>query len=37
MSVLAGAVRVQTELIGVLNNLYEMHLPCISLEIVDDE
>ena len=37
MSVLVGTVRDQTELIGVLNNLYEMHLPFISLEIVDDE
>ena len=35
MSVLDGSVRDQTELIGVLNNLYEMHLPFISLEIVD--
>ena len=37
MSVLVGSVRDQTELIGVLNNIYEMHLPFISLEIVDDE
>ena len=36
ISVLVGSVRDQTELIGVLNSLYEMHLPLISLGIVDD-
>lgn len=29
---ITGEVRDQTELLGVLNNLYEMHLPLISVE-----
>jgi len=32
---LEGAVMDQTELIGVLNNLYEMHLPRVSVTLLD--
>lgn len=35
MSTLAGTVRDQAELAGVLNNLYEMHLPIFSVECLD--
>ena len=34
---LVGRVRDQAELIGVLNSLYELHLPLMSLEILNDE
>jgi len=34
---LVGRVRDQAELIGVLNSLYELHLPLLSVEILDDE
>jgi hypothetical protein len=37
VSVLTGSTRDQTELIGVLNGLYEMHLPLLSVEILDDD
>jgi hypothetical protein len=37
VSVLTGSTRDQTELIGVLNGLYEMHLPLLSVEIQDDD
>jgi hypothetical protein len=33
---LEGPVLDQTELIGVLNNLYEMHLPVVSVALLDD-
>ena len=36
MAALVGSLLDQTELIGVLNSLYEMHLPLISAGIVDD-
>ena len=34
---LCGQVCDQAELLGVLNSIYEMHLPLISLELVEDE
>ena len=34
---LCGKVQDQAELLGVLNSIYEMHLPLISLEHIDDE
>jgi hypothetical protein len=34
MAVLVGPVVDQTELVGVLNSLYEMHLPLVSVEII---
>jgi hypothetical protein len=34
--VLDGSIRDQTELIGVLSNLYEMHLPLVSVTLLDD-
>ena len=34
MAVLAGPVIDQTELVGVLNSLYEMHLPLVSVELL---
>jgi hypothetical protein len=34
---LTGRIKDQSELIGLLNGLYEMHLPLISVELVDDE
>ena len=33
---LCGEVRDQAELIGVLGSLYEMHLPLLSVEVIDD-
>jgi hypothetical protein len=33
---LAGEVRDQTELIGMINSLYEMHMPLMSLNFIDD-
>jgi len=33
---LCGKVQDQAELLGVLNSIYEMHLPLISLELIDD-
>jgi len=35
LAALEGAVMDQTELIGVLNNLYEMHLPLVSVTLLD--
>jgi hypothetical protein len=35
--VLTGRIKDQSELIGLLNGLYEMHLPLISVELLDDE
>lgn len=34
---LYGQVRDQAELLGVLNSIYEMHLPLISLALTSDE
>ena len=34
---LSGRVRDQAELMGVLNNLYELHLSLLSLEIISEE
>ena len=34
---LTGKVRDQAALIGVLGSIYEMHLPLVSLEVIDDE
>jgi hypothetical protein len=34
---LTGRIHDQTELIGVLNGLYEMHLPILSVELLDDD
>jgi len=34
---LCGKVQDQAELIGVLNSIYEMHLPLLSLTHIDDE
>jgi hypothetical protein len=34
MAELVGEVIDQTELVGVLNSLYEMHLPLVSVEII---
>jgi hypothetical protein len=34
---LTGRIQDQTELIGVLNGLYEMHLPLLSVELLDDD
>jgi hypothetical protein len=35
LAVLEGAVMDQTELSGVLNSLYEMHLPLVSVTLLD--
>lgn len=35
VAALAGQLKDQTELIGVLNNLYELRLPILSVEILD--
>jgi hypothetical protein len=37
MAALDGSVVDQTELIGVLNNLYEMHLPLVSVTLLFDD
>ena len=39
MAILVGPVKDQTGLVGVLNSLYEMHLPLVSVELlaVSDE
>jgi len=36
-TILSGYVRDQAELLGVLNSLYELHLPLLSLEILNKE
>lgn len=36
MTTLVGSVIDQTELLGVLNSLYEMHLPLVSVELLDE-
>jgi len=33
---LTGRIRDQSELIGLLNGLYEMHMPIISVELLND-
>jgi hypothetical protein len=35
MAALVGTLGDQTALIGVLNSLYEMHLPLVSVELLD--
>ncbi len=37
MSALDGWIRDQVELIGVLNSLYELHLPILSVEVQPEE
>ena len=37
VTILSGHVRDQAELLGVLNSLYELHLPLLSLEILNKE
>lgn len=37
VSTLCGAVRDQTELLGLLNSIYEMHLPLLSIELLNAE
>jgi len=37
VTTLKGRLRDQAELTGVLNSLYELHLPLLSVEILDDE
>ena len=36
ISVLVGKVRDQAELVGVLNGLYELRMPLLDMEIIDD-
>jgi hypothetical protein len=33
---LCGQVQDQAELLGVLNSIYEMHLPLVTVELLDD-
>ena len=37
VAALSGQVRDQTELLGLLNSIYEMHLPLVSIELVNGE
>jgi hypothetical protein len=37
VTVLIGRIRDQAELAGVLNTLYELHLPLLSVECLKDE
>lgn len=37
VTTLSGRVRDQAALMGVLNSLYELHLPILSVDIVSDE
>ena len=37
VATLVGRLKDQAELFGVLNTLYEMHLPLLSVEILSDE
>lgn len=37
VTILSGHVRDQAELLGVLNSLYELHMPLLSLEILNKE
>ena len=34
---LSGKVLDQAQLLAVLSNIYEMHLPLLSVEVIDDE
>ena len=34
---LTGKVRDQAEFLGVLGSIYEMHLPLLSVEVIDDK
>ena len=36
-TILQGTLLDQAQLLGVLNNLYEMHMSLISLELLDNE
>ena len=36
LAALVGPVTDQAGLVGVLNSLYEMHLPLVSVELLDD-
>lgn len=36
VTILKGPVRDQAELSGILNSLYEMHLPILSVENIDE-
>ena len=35
VTILSGQVRDQCELIGILNSLYELHLPLLSIELIN--
>jgi hypothetical protein len=37
VTTLIGRLRDQAELSGVLNSLYEMHMPILKVEVVNDE
>ena len=37
VTTLVGRLRDQAELTGVLNNLYEMHMPILTVELVNEE
>ena len=37
VTTLSGRVRDQAELMGVLNNIYELHLAILSVKILDNE
>jgi hypothetical protein len=37
VTTLAGRIRDQAELAGILNNLYEMHLPILSVENLPED
>jgi hypothetical protein len=37
VTTLVGRIRDQADLIGVLNSLYELHLPILSVEVVHEE
>jgi hypothetical protein len=37
VTILVGGVRDQAELSGVLNSLYDYHLPILSVKLLDDE
>jgi hypothetical protein len=37
VTILVGRVRDQAELSGLLNSLYDCHLPILSVELLDDE
>ena len=37
VATLSGPVRDQTQLLGLLNSIYEMHLPLLSIELLNAE